>query len=123
MWAKEAQQAFEMKAQFLHMSNPVAQFVIKVDTMDISVGAFLSQQLGSEQKLHTCTYFFYHLILPERNYDDGDWELLAIKLGEWRQWLEGAQFQVPTVFGWIINISKGHMPEPPAGLQLIFFFA
>lgn len=47
----------------------------------------------SDQKLHPFAFFSQHLSQPNRNYDEGDRELLAIKLAleEWRLWLEGSE--------------------------------
>lgn len=40
-----------------------------------------------------CAFFSRKLSSAERNYDIGNWELLAVKLAleEWRHWLEGAR--------------------------------
>jgi len=53
---------------------------------------FLSQRPGADSKLHPCAFFSCRLSPAQRNYDVGNWELLAIKLAleEWRHWLEGA---------------------------------
>lgn len=39
---------------------------------------------------------FLGLSSAERNYDVGDWELLAVKLAleEWQHWLEGSKYSV-----------------------------
>ncbi len=66
---------------------------MEVDASDIGVGAVLSQQAASDQKLHPCAFFSRRLSPAERNYDIGNWELLAVKLAleEWRHWLEGTK--------------------------------
>uniref|UniRef100_A0A8C5CEZ5 Gypsy retrotransposon integrase-like protein 1 n=1 Tax=Gadus morhua TaxID=8049 RepID=A0A8C5CEZ5_GADMO len=51
----------------------------------------LSQRTSSDQKVYPCPFFSRRLTPPERNYDIGNRELLAVKLAleEWRHWLEG----------------------------------
>lgn len=66
----------------------------------MGVGAVLSQQSATDQKLHPCAFFSQRLSPTERNYDIGNRELLAVKMAlkEWRHWLEGTKmlFQVWT---------------------------
>ncbi|XP_061886375.1 uncharacterized protein LOC133636399 [Entelurus aequoreus] len=66
---------------------------LKVDASDSGVGAVLSQQSTSDQKLHPCAFFSRRLSPAEKNYDIGNRELLAVILAlqEWRHWLEGAE--------------------------------
>jgi hypothetical protein len=53
----------------------------------------LSQRSGTPPKLRPCAFFSKKLSPAERNYDVGDWELLAVvkALKAWRHWLEGAK--------------------------------
>jgi len=76
--------------------DPAKQFILEVDASDSGVGAVLSQQLDSDQRIHPCAFFSHRLSPAEQNYDVGDRELLAIKLAleEWRHWLEGAEHPV-----------------------------
>lgn len=64
--------------------NPQKHFIMKVGT---GVGAVLSKRSGPKDKLHPCAYFSYQLSPAERNYNIGEFELLAIKLalGGWRR--------------------------------------
>ena len=98
-WTSEAAAALEvLKRRFV--SAPVLtqpdgklQFVVEVDASDTGVGAVLSQRSASDGKLHPCAFLSRGLSPPERNYDVGNRELLAVKLAleEWRHWLEGAE--------------------------------
>lgn len=64
----------------------------------MGVGAVLSQQSATDQKLYPCAFFSRRLSPAEKNYDIGNQELLAVKMAleEWRHWLEGTKtlFQV-----------------------------
>lgn len=66
--------------------------MVEVDASEVGVGAVLSQRSSSDQKLYPCAFFSRCLPPAERNYDIGNWELLAVKLAleEWRHWLKGA---------------------------------
>lgn len=57
----------------------------------MEVGAILSQRSPTDDKIHSCTFFFHHLTPSEGNYNIGNKVLLAVKLAleEWRHWLEG----------------------------------
>lgn len=96
-WSSAADEAFEaLKSRFtsapiLMQPDPNEQFIVEVDTSDVGVGAILSQ-------VHLCAFFSHRLSPAERNYDVGDWELLAVKLAleEWRHWLEEGPFLVWT---------------------------
>ena len=44
----------------------------------------------SAGKLHPCAFFSHRLSPTVSRYDVGDRELLAVKMAEWRHWLEGA---------------------------------
>ena len=61
--------------------------------MDVSVGAILSQRSALDLKLHPCAFFSHRLNTTESNYDEGNQELLAVKMAleEWRHWLEGVE--------------------------------
>lgn len=50
----------------------------------------LLQWFGENPKVVPVTVFSRKLSPAERNYDVGNRELLAVKLEEWRHWLEGA---------------------------------
>lgn len=66
---------------------------MEVKASDTGVGAVLSQQHGTENKLHSCAFFSGQLSPAEKNSDVGNKELLAVKLAlkECRHWLEGAE--------------------------------
>ncbi|KAK3539827.1 hypothetical protein QTP70_013334 [Hemibagrus guttatus] len=80
-------------APLLVHPDPDKPFIVEVDASMTGVGAVLSQQQGNPGRLHPCSFFSRKLNLAERNYDIGNWELLAVKLvlKEWRHWLEGAK--------------------------------
>ena len=96
-WSSTAETAFNhLKHRFVSapvLSHPDTnlQFVVEVDASDTGVGAILSQRSPSDGKLHPCAFFSRRLTPPERNYDVGNRELLAVKLAleEWCHWLEG----------------------------------
>ncbi len=98
-WTERASRAFDRLKQLftstpiLTLPDPELPFVVEVDASGIGVGAVLSQRARNDHKLHPCAYFSRRLSPAERNYDIGNWELLAVKLAleEWRQWLEGAK--------------------------------
>ena len=87
----------ELKRRFtapvlVHL-EPTHQFIVEVDVSNTGVGEVLSQHASTDQKLHPCTFFSRPLTPPERNYDVGNRELLAVNLAleEWRHWLEGTE--------------------------------
>ena len=98
-WTPRAETAFrDLKKRFvsapiLVQPDPSLQFVVEANASDTGVGAVLSQRSPSDHKLHPCAFFSCRLSPPERNYDVGNRELLAVKLAleEWRHWLEGAE--------------------------------
>uniref|UniRef100_A0A673BEJ7 Gypsy retrotransposon integrase-like protein 1 n=1 Tax=Sphaeramia orbicularis TaxID=375764 RepID=A0A673BEJ7_9TELE len=98
-WSPEAEEAFvRLKRAFttapiLSVPDPALQFVVEVDASDVGVGAVISQRSPSDGRLHPCAFLSWRLSKPERNYDIGNRELLAIKvaLEEWRHWLEGTE--------------------------------
>ncbi|KAF7658987.1 hypothetical protein LDENG_00005130 [Lucifuga dentata] len=79
-------------APILTQPDPTRQFIVEVDALDVGVGAVLSQHSPVDHEVHPCAYFSHKLLPAEKNYDIGNWELLAVKLAleEWRHWLEGA---------------------------------
>ena len=85
-WTPEAEAAFRglkrrfVSAPILVQPDPALQFVVEADASDTGVGAVLSQHSPSDHKLHPCAFFSRRLSPPERNYDVGNRELLAVKL-------------------------------------------
>jgi hypothetical protein len=67
--------------------------VVEVDASDMGLGAVLSQRSVKDRKPYPCALISRCLTTAERNYDVGNWELLAVKLAleEWRHWLEGSE--------------------------------
>ena len=98
VWTDSSQRAFDhlktlfTTAPILATPDISKQFIVEVDASEVCVGAILSQRSSSDGNVHPCAYFSHRLSPPERNYDVGNRELLAIRLGlgEWRHWLEGA---------------------------------
>lgn len=98
-WSQSADATFQTlkdrfsSAPILQVPVTEQQFVVEVDALDVGVGAVLSQQAASDQKLHPCALFSWRLSPAERNYDICNRELLAVKLAleEWRHWLEGTK--------------------------------
>lgn len=85
----------------------------------MGVGAVLSQRCPEDNKLHPCAFFSKHFTLPERNYNVGDRELLAVKLSleEWRHRLKGTD---TPVIVWtdhkkpvLSSVSKDSTPDSP----------
>uniref|UniRef100_A0A096M8A1 Gypsy retrotransposon integrase-like protein 1 n=1 Tax=Poecilia formosa TaxID=48698 RepID=A0A096M8A1_POEFO len=101
-WTPQADAAFQQlkslfaNAPILVQPDPSRQFILEVDASDSGVGAVLSQVSNKDNRSHPCAFFSRRLTPPERNYDVGDRELLAIKLAleEWRHWLEGAEHPI-----------------------------
>lgn len=97
-WSPEAQTAFDKlknlftSAPILRHPDPTLPYVLEVDASEVATGAILSQRQGPKALLHPVAFFSRKMSPPERNYDVGDRELLAIKsaLEEWRYLLEGA---------------------------------
>lgn len=97
-WNLEAQDAFETlkrlftSAPILSHPDPSLPYTIEVDASEVEVGAVISQRQGSKDQMHPVGFFSRKHSPAERNYDVGDWELLAIKvaLEEWRYLWEGA---------------------------------
>ena len=80
-------------ALILKHHETTLHFMAEVDASEVGMGAVLSQHQGNPHKLYPCAYYSKKLYPAERNYDVGDWELLAVNLAleEWRHWLEGAK--------------------------------
>lgn len=99
LWNTQAEEALNiLKQRFtasptLSMPDPKLQFIVEVDASDVGVGAVLSKCSLKDNKVHPCAFFSRKLSKAVRNYDVGNWELLAVKLAleEWRHWLEGAE--------------------------------
>lgn len=66
--------------------DPSRRVVVEVDASKTGVGAVPSLRDAADRELHACAYFAWWLSPAERNYDVGNWELLAVKLAleEWR---------------------------------------
>lgn len=98
-WSTAAQEAFtELKSRFtsapiLHHPDPELLFIVEVDASNTSIGAILSQRPGSPPKLYPCAYYSHKLNPAEQDYDDGNWEWLAMKsaMEEGRHWLKGSK--------------------------------
>lgn len=98
-WTKAAGEALsDLKNRFtstpvLMLSDPRIQFIVDVNASDVGVGVVLSQRSQKDNCLHPCAFLSRKLSPAERNYDNGNRELLAVKvaLEEWRHWLEGAE--------------------------------
>ncbi len=84
-WCSAAETAFrELKARFtsapiLQIPDPDRQFMVEFDASEVGVGAVLSQRASADQKLQPCV-FSRRLTPAERNYNIGNWDLLAVKL-------------------------------------------
>lgn len=92
-WNHMAEEAFKARftsAPILQIPDPTRQFIVEVDVSDVGVGAVLSQQSSTDQRLPLCAFFSLRLSPAERNYI-GDRELFAVKsaLEEWQHWSEG----------------------------------
>lgn len=68
------------EAPILTQPDPRLQFIVEVDASDLGAGAVLSQHSPEDNKLHPCAFFSCRLTRAARNYDVGNWELLAVKL-------------------------------------------
>lgn len=54
--------------------------MVEVDAANEGIGAVLSQRSEQVGKMHPCAFLSWRLSSVERNYDVGNWELLAVKL-------------------------------------------
>lgn len=101
-WSSETQEAFDKlknlftSAPVLLHPDPAFPYVLEVDASESALGAILSQRRGQKALLHPVAFASRKLSPPERNYDVGERELLAIKfaLEEWRYLLEGASHPI-----------------------------
>lgn len=95
-WTLAAAKAFQLfkdhVAPVLILPDPLRQFVVEVDALDIGIGAILSQRDPIDGRLHPCNFLSRKLSSVERHDDIGNRELLVVKvaLEEWRHWSEGA---------------------------------
>ena len=96
-WTDEAQGAFNtLKTRFstapiLQIPEPERQFIVEVDASSEGVGAVLSLRSSVDQKIHPCAIFSRRLTPTERNYDVGNREPLAVKLGGVALLVRGSQ--------------------------------
>ena len=76
-WDQEAEKAFgDLKKRFTSASmlvhpDPKAQFIVKVNTSNVGVGAILSQCSAGYSKVHPCAFYSHCLSPSEQNYDIG----------------------------------------------------
>lgn len=68
--------------------DPQLPSIIELDASTTGVRAVLSQQQGDSQRLHPCSFYSKNLSQEEQNYDIGNRELLAARLGR-RETLAG----------------------------------
>lgn len=100
-WPPEADSAYNIlkqafsSAPLLTHPDPNLPFIVEMDVSTTGVEVVLSEQQGTPPRLHPCAYFSCKFNPAEKNYDNGNRELLAIKLAleEWRHWLERARHQ------------------------------
>ncbi|KAL0185306.1 hypothetical protein M9458_021003, partial [Cirrhinus mrigala] len=80
--SETAQETFDR----LISPETLRQFIVEVDASNVGVGVVLSQRSHQDDRVHPCAFFSHRLLPAKRNYDVGNWELLAIRLalGEWR---------------------------------------
>ena len=85
----------------------------------------LSQGSGMPPNLRPCAFFSKKLGPAERNYDEGDRELLAVvkALKVWRHWLEGAKhpFLIWTDHGNLEYIRAARRLNPRQARWAMFF--
>jgi len=72
--------------------DPDLPFRMETDASNTAYSAVLSQKHPGEQR-HPVVFMSKSMTVPERNYDIGDKEALAIvkPLHQWRHWLEGTK--------------------------------
>ncbi|SPC65346.1 uncharacterized protein UHOD_11060 [Ustilago sp. UG-2017b] len=100
-WNNEAQHAFEqLRSAFgtdtiLHHFDPTRPIIVETDASDFAVAAVLSQSFDQGTR-HPIAFFSKKLDLAQLNYPIFDKEMFAIVAAfkHWRQYLEGAKFQV-----------------------------
>ncbi|KAK3548969.1 hypothetical protein QTP70_022645, partial [Hemibagrus guttatus] len=94
VWNETAREAFVWlrtsftTAPILCHPEPNLPFIVEVDASSSGIGAVLSQQRGTPEKLHPCAFYSRKLTMAKANYDVGNRELLSIKasLEEWRMY-------------------------------------
>lgn len=59
-------------------SNLSWQLVVEVDALDVGVGAALSQKSEADPKRHPCAFYSRRISPAERNYNNGNKDLLAM---------------------------------------------
>ncbi|SPC63716.1 uncharacterized protein UHOD_11307 [Ustilago sp. UG-2017b] len=100
-WNNEAQHAFEqLRSAFgtdtiLHHFDPTRPIIVETDALDFAVAAVLSQSFDQGTR-HPIAFFSKKLDPAQLNYPIFDKEMFAIVAAfkHWRQYLEGAKFQV-----------------------------
>ncbi|SOV05892.1 uncharacterized protein UDID_19059 [Ustilago sp. UG-2017a] len=100
-WNCAAQHAFEqLRSSFstdtiLHHFDPTRPIIVETDASDFAVAAVLSQSFDQGAR-HPIAFFSKKLDLAQLNYPIFDKEMFAIVAAfkHWRQYLEGAKFQV-----------------------------
>ncbi|SOV09357.1 uncharacterized protein UDID_18561 [Ustilago sp. UG-2017a] len=100
-WNRAAQHAFEqLRSSFstdtiLHHFDPTRPIIVKTDASDFAVAAVLSQSFDQGTR-HPIAFFSKKLDPAQLNYPIFDKEMFAIVAAfkHWRQYLEGAKFQV-----------------------------
>ncbi|SPC67975.1 uncharacterized protein UHOD_12199 [Ustilago sp. UG-2017b] len=100
-WNNEAQHAFEqLRSAFgtdtiLHHFDPTQPIIVETDASDFAVAAVLSQSFDQGTR-HPIAFFSKKLDPAQLNYPIFDKEMFAIVAAfkHWRQYLEGAKFQV-----------------------------
>ncbi|SOV05179.1 uncharacterized protein UDID_17861 [Ustilago sp. UG-2017a] len=100
-WHNDAQHAFEqLRSAFgtdtiLHHFDPTRPIIVETDASDFAVAAVLSQTFDQGAR-HPIAFFSKKLDPAQLNYPIFDKEMFAIVAAfkHWRQYLEGAKFQV-----------------------------
>ncbi|SOV04549.1 uncharacterized protein UDID_17124 [Ustilago sp. UG-2017a] len=100
-WHNDAQHAFEqLRSAFgtdtiLRHFDPTRPIIVETDASDFAVAAVLSQTFDQGAR-HPITFFSKKLDPAQLNYPIFDKEMFAIVAAfkHWRQYLEGAKFQV-----------------------------
>ncbi|SOV04978.1 uncharacterized protein UDID_17813 [Ustilago sp. UG-2017a] len=100
-WHNDAQHAFEqLHSAFgtdtiLHHFDPTRPIIVETDASDFAVAAVLSQTFDQGAR-HPIAFFSKKLEPAQLNYTIFDKEMFAIVAAfkHWRQYLEGAKFQV-----------------------------
>jgi hypothetical protein len=114
-WTETEQKAFDTLKEavtskpVLAHADPMQPFRMETDASNSAYGAVLSQK-SPEGTRHPVAYMSKSMTAPERNYDIGDKEALAIikPLQHWRHWLEGTKepIEILTDHKNLMNFSK-----------------